>query len=263
VLIRLELSGPGVQYIADNKSHIIPKPHTFYNLPLQSTFGFFTIFRTLLSVVVFLRGLIAKHYLENINSSLFKNKLLLASLGCIFRVLFILPAIIFSNILGMPCILFVWYPVSSCILYIIISNFELVEFRLKHLFSVFVSSLLFTIVLKELIVSTILFAVILVGAECFIFVLIDYILAESLYILAILPLSNIADPDQVAGVPFNRNNNNRRLGVNLATALDGPQYKNKDMSQKMVGRYGVFILGAIQNSTRPEAAAINSKLLNN
>lgn len=197
-----------------------------------------------------------------INSNLFKNKVQLASLGFIFRILFVLPIIVFSNILGIPWVLFVWYPISSCILYIIISNFNLVEFRPRHLLFIFVSSLLFTIMLKNLIVSTIVFASILIGVESFILVLMDYILADSLYILAIIPLS-VADPDQVAGQPFSPNNANRRLGLNLVTELSRPEYKSKDMSNYMLGPYGVFVLGAIQNSTSPDGIAMHNKLLAN
>jgi hypothetical protein len=46
---------------------VVPTPHTFNSLPLQSTLGFFTILRVFLSVVVFLGSLEAKHYLETIN----------------------------------------------------------------------------------------------------------------------------------------------------------------------------------------------------
>lgn len=201
-------------------------------------------------------------YYSFINSNLFKNKLQFLYLSFTFRILFVLPIIVFSNILGIPMVLFVWYPISSCILYIIICNFYFVEFKPRNLGFIYVSSLLFTIWLKSFIVSTIVFAVILVGVEPLILLLMDSILEDFLYILAVIPL-NVADPDQVAGLPFDPNNPNRRLGINLATELARPEYKSKELSQKMLDTYGSFVLGAIHNSTTPDGIAMSNKLSNN
>ena len=149
----------------------------------------------------------------------------------------------------------------NCLLCIIVSNLNLILLTFRHYITVLLGSLFFTIIIKQLVQYSVFNIIIIIGFESIILLLVDFLCAD--FVMLVLPLSGIADPNGVASLPFDPPGTNQPLGRNLATELNRPEYRGKDMSNKMVGQYGSFILGAILNSTLPEGIEYSNKLIGN
>nr|YP_010692852.1 hypothetical protein P1Q94_mgp05 [Periconia digitata]WCA44851.1 hypothetical protein [Periconia digitata] len=194
---------------------------------------------------------------------MFNNRYRIFFISFVFRLLFVSPVLVFTGIMGMEHMLLIWLPIGNCLLCMLVANLNFLYLKPKYYMVVLLCSIIFTIVLRLLVIPSVFNIIMVLGGEWLVLLLLESYTVDLVVLRAVIPLAGIANPDNIDLQAFDPNAQNRNLGINLANELARPEYKNKEMSTKMVGQYGCFILGVIQNSTNPEGIAMNQKLLAN